>query len=136
MPLTAETEPEHALALACRLAAEHRGSITAVTVIELPVQLPLDAHMHEEEAEARRLLALADGVAERYGVKVVARVLRARDAGTAIVEEAVRSDAELVVLSAPRKHRIGRRARPFGRTVRSVLERAPCRVLLVTPREP
>lgn len=134
MPFTAEAEPEHTLAVACRLAAEHRGSITAVTVIEIPVQLPLDAHMHEAEAEARRLLAIADAVAGTYGVKVVARVLRARDAGTAIVEEAVRSNSELVVLSAPRKRRIGRRARPFGRTVRFVLERAPCRVLLVTPR--
>src|SRR5436305_12419152 len=93
VPLAAETEPEHALAVARRLAAEHRGSITAVTVIELPVQLPLDAHMHEEEAEARRLFALADRVAGRYGVKVVARVLRARDAAPAVVEEAARSDA-------------------------------------------
>lgn len=122
------------MGVACRLAAEHGGSITAVTVIELPVQLPLDAHMHEEEAEARRLLAQADAVAGAYGVKLVGRVSRARDAGTAIVEEAVRTDAELVVLSAPRKPRIGRRARPFGRTVRFVLEPAPCRVLLVTPR--
>jgi len=122
------------MAVACRLTAEHRGSITALTVIELPAQLPLDAHMQEEESEARRLLAQAHAVAGTFGVRVTGRVVRARDAGAAVVEEAVRADAELIVLSAPRKRRFGRRTGPFGRTVRFVLERAPCRVMLVTPR--
>jgi nucleotide-binding universal stress UspA family protein len=133
-PLSTETEPEQTLSVACRLAADHHGTLTAVVVLEVPAQLPLDAHMAGEETEARRLLSLANAVADSYGVRVVGRVVRARDSGTAIVEEAARADAELVVLSVPRWRRLRRPGRPFGRTARFVLERAPCRVLLVSPQ--
>lgn len=134
VPFEGGAEAERALELACRLASEHRATITAVTVIEIPAHLPAAAHMIEEEAEARRLLAQAHALADGYGVRVIGRVLRGREAGAALVEEVIRTDAELVVLGARRKQRIGRRAALFGRTVRFVLERAPCRVMLVAAR--
>jgi nucleotide-binding universal stress UspA family protein len=104
-----------------------------VAVIELPAELPLDAHMLEEEAEAKRLLELAHAAAAGYGVALTGHTLRAREAGTAIVDEAERADAELIVLAAPRKRRMGRRAGIFGRTVVFVLHHASCRVLLLAP---
>lgn len=115
--------------IACQLAAEHGASVTAVTVIEVPVELPLDAHMIEEEAEAKRVLELAHAIADRYGVNASVRLVRGREAGEAIVAEARRANAQIIILRASRK-RIGRRVRVFGGTVDFVLKHAPCRVMI------
>jgi nucleotide-binding universal stress UspA family protein len=133
VPLAGETGAENALAVACRLAAEHRAQITGVTVIELPPELPLDAHMVEEEAQAKGLLERADAIAGRYGVAFAGRTLRAREAGMVIVDEADRVGADVVVLSAPRRQRPGSNRRAFGRTSGYVLRHASCRVMLLAP---
>jgi nucleotide-binding universal stress UspA family protein len=59
-------------------------------------------------------------------VRVVERVVRARNAGRAIVEEADRRGAEIIVLGAPR----GRHRAIFGHTVDFVLKHAPSRVMV------
>jgi nucleotide-binding universal stress UspA family protein len=100
----------------------------------VPLSLPLDARLHEEEDQAEALLDDAQALVESYGVRAVTRLLRARRAGPAIVEEARRRHAELVVLGAPRRAISGRR-RLFGKTVDYVLREAPCRVLIATGRQ-
>ena len=87
--------------------------------------------MHEEERDARAVLAAAEAVADSYGISVAARILRAREAATAIVEQALTLEAQIVVLGAERKPRLRARAPVFGRTVREVLKEAPCRVIVV-----
>ena len=121
------------MSLAAELAAEHGAMITALVVVELPPSLPLEAHMLEEEAAAHRVLEDARAIGAARGVRVKARILRAREAGEAIVAEAVSANVDLVVLRAPRKQRIGRRARIFGRTADHVLKHAPCRVMVAAP---
>ena len=128
VPLADNAETETALDVACRLAAEHGSSITAVAVIEVPAVLPLASHMHDEEAHAKMLLRRAEAVGESYGIRVVGRVTRGREAGPAIVKEVIARNVEIVVIGARR----GRR-RPFGRTVETVLRRSPCRVLVIAP---
>ena len=128
VPVADNDETDKALDVACRLAAEHGCSIAAVVVIEVPPVLPLAAHMLEEEADAKLLLRRADAVAESYGIRALGRVVRGRGAGHAIVEEACARKVEVVVIGAPRARR-----QPFGRTVESVLKRAPCRVLVISP---
>jgi nucleotide-binding universal stress UspA family protein len=59
-------------------------------------------------------------------------VLRARTAGPAIVEDADRRDAELIVMGAPRA-RPGRRE-IFGSTVDYVLKHSRARVLIAAGR--
>jgi nucleotide-binding universal stress UspA family protein len=59
--------------------------------------------------------------------------VRARTAGPAIVEEAERRNAELVVLGAPRVRLRGGK-RVFGKTVDYVLRNSPSRVLLAAGR--
>jgi nucleotide-binding universal stress UspA family protein len=62
---------------------------------------------------------------------VIPRLLRGRDAGAAIVEEAARRGTEIIVIGAMRKD-VGRRKRAvFGHTVDYVLKNAPCRVMVV-----
>jgi nucleotide-binding universal stress UspA family protein len=131
VPVVANAESERAVEIACRLAAEHRASITALAVAEIPPLLPLDAHMHETEVEARRLLERVGATGDAYGVDVSRSVLRARDAGAAIVDRAATLGIELIVIGAPRKRLMSSRAVAFGTTVERVLKDAPCRVILV-----
>jgi len=130
VPLVEGGASEQAMAIACHLADERGASVTAVTVIEVPVELPLDAHMTEEEARAKRTLGEASAIGDLYGVSVLARALRARAAGEAIVEEAARAGTEIIVLRAPRKPRSTRAVQVFGKTVDYVLKHAPCRVMV------
>jgi APA family basic amino acid/polyamine antiporter len=129
VPLVEGDASEQAMAIACQLADQHGASVTAVTVIEVPVELPLAAHMTEEEAHARRVLGEARAIGDLYGVTVTPRVLRARAAGEAIVEEAREARTEIIVLRALRRKRSRGSVQVFGKTVDYVLKHAPCRVL-------
>jgi len=128
VPVADNRETDQALDVACRLAAEHACSITAVVVIEVPPVLPLASHMLEEEADAKLLLQRAQAVGDSYGIRVLGRIVRGREAGPAIADEANARHVELVVLGARR-----RRRQPFSRTVESVLKRSNCRVLVIAP---
>ena len=96
VPVKRTGESEEALVAAARLAAERGATVAIVHVIEVPLSLPLDAKLPEEEETAEALLDDAQALVESYGVRAVTRLLRARKAGPAIVEEARRRDAELV----------------------------------------
>jgi basic amino acid/polyamine antiporter, APA family len=131
VPVVRTGESEEALVAAARLAAERGATVAVINVIEVPLSLPLDARLHDEEDLAETLLDDAQALVESYGVRAVTRLLRARRAGPAIVEEARRRHAELVVLGAPRRAVAGRR-RLFGKTVDYILRESPCRVLIAT----
>ncbi len=131
VPMVDDPQSERAMGAACKLAAERHASITALAVIEIPSLLPLDAHMKDEEEDARRLLARAESLADAYGVAVVAHSVRARDAAVAIVEQLDADEFELIVVGARRRRRSSKQAPAFGRTVQYVLRKASCRVLVV-----
>jgi basic amino acid/polyamine antiporter, APA family len=117
--------------VACQLAEEHGATITVVAVVEVPPVLPLDAHMDDEQAAAHRLLDRAAAIADSYGVGVAPHIVRARDAGSAILDQASTSRAELVVIGSPRKAQVSKGAAAFGSTVEHVLRRASCRVMVI-----
>jgi APA family basic amino acid/polyamine antiporter len=131
VPVVWRRESEAAVDLACRLARERRGSIVALTVLEVPLELPLDAELPgQAERKAHELLDEARAIGDAYGVDVVGRLVRARRAGRAIVEEVERRNSEIVVMGAPRRDEHRRRGRIFGGTVDFVLKNAPCRVMV------
>jgi APA family basic amino acid/polyamine antiporter len=134
VPVVRSAETEEALVAAARLAAERGSAIAIVTVLEVPLSLPLDADLPEAEAEADDLLDEARAIVDGYGVRSVLRLVRARRAGPAIVEEATRRQAELIVVGAPRK-RIRRRGPLFGKTVDYILKTSPVRVLVTAGRQ-
>jgi len=132
-PLAEEAGLARTMTTACRLAAERGASVTAISVVEVSAELPLDAHMVEEEVQAKRLVTEAEAIGDAHGVTVVPLVPRARSAGQAIVGEAERSGAEMIVLRAARRKRPGKSGSLFGGTTDFVLENAPCRVMVSAP---
>jgi APA family basic amino acid/polyamine antiporter len=129
VPVSDALESEEAVDLAARLSAERRASIFALSVLEVPLELPLDARLPAEERRADALLDEARAIGDSYGVDVRERLVRARNAGRAIVDEAERRGTEIIVMGAPRKGR-GGRGTIFGGTVDFVLKHAPCRVMV------
>ena len=131
VPVIERPESEEAVDLACRLATERGASIVTLTVVEVPLNLPLDAPQPPEvEERVHELLDEARAIGESYGVHVIGRLLRARRAGRAIVDEAERRNSEIIVMGAPRRPALRRSGRVFGDTVDFVLKHAPCRVMV------
>jgi basic amino acid/polyamine antiporter, APA family len=126
VPVIAGRESHEAVELAARLATERAGRIVLLRVIVVPLELPLDADLSEQLDDAYELLDELRATAEGYGVRTVERVVRARKAGRAIVDEAERRGTEIIVLGAPR----GRHRAIFGHTVDYVLKHAPSRVMV------
>jgi basic amino acid/polyamine antiporter, APA family len=128
VPIVAGDESREAVELAARLATERAGRIVLLRVIVVPLELPLDADLTEQLADAHRLLDEDRVIAAPYGVRVVERVVRARNAGRAIIEEAERRGSEIIVLGARR----GLHKTIFGGTVDFVLKQSPSRVMVAT----
>jgi basic amino acid/polyamine antiporter, APA family len=131
VPIVSGPESHESVDLAARLAAERGATIVALRVIVVPLDQPVDADMHQQELEADHLLDEARATAETYGVRMIDRIFRARNAGRAIVDEAERRQAEIIVLGAPR----GRHRDIFGKTVDYVLKNAPCRVMIAAGKK-
>jgi nucleotide-binding universal stress UspA family protein len=132
VPVAPGRETEEALDVACRLATERRARVAAIAVVEIPLELPLDAEMAQAEAHANQLLDYARTIGDSYGVDVVGRIVRDRSAGRAIVREAEQRNSEIIVMGAPRRRRT--HAPIFGGTTDYVLKHAPCRVMVVAAR--
>jgi basic amino acid/polyamine antiporter, APA family len=135
VPVLAGRASDEALDIAAGLSAERGAQITAVYVVEVPLDQALSAELPAEEALANRELDEARAIGESYGVTVIPRLVRARNAGAAIVREAERRASEIVVIGAPRKDLPGRKRAIFGTTVDYVLKNAGCRVLVTALRE-
>jgi nucleotide-binding universal stress UspA family protein len=135
--LALEDDPESLVAVqtACSLAAPDGGSLVGVYVISMPTELPLDAHMFEAEVRARDSLARARAAAEAYGLRFVGRIVRAHGAAEAILAEAERLQADLIVLVARRRPGGRARAPIFNQMARMVLIEARSRVMIVAPSE-
>jgi APA family basic amino acid/polyamine antiporter len=121
---------EEMLATAIRLAEERGCAVRALHVIRVPLDLPLDAELVDQEERAEASLADAKLLASEHGVEVEGEIVRARAIGEAIVERASEDGVDLILLgSAPRWRR---QSRFFSPTVDFVLRRAPCEVMVVT----
>jgi APA family basic amino acid/polyamine antiporter len=117
-----------ALRTAAHLVGEN-AIVEAVYVLRVPSQLSIHAGLHEEEERGLRVLEAAEVTGRKSGLKVQTRLVRTRSPGEAIVEEAQRSQAEIIFLStdhAPPSERA------LGPTAAYLLARRPCRVVIET----
>ena len=133
VPLLDREETEHALDLACRLAADRGARIVLVAPLVVERELPLDAHMDGPISRLKARLESAAVVASSYGVTVRSEIVRTRPGslGEEVARVAAERRAELVVVGAPVESRRGFR-RAFPREVLLLVRAAPCRVLVAT----
>jgi APA family basic amino acid/polyamine antiporter len=121
---------EEMVATAVAIAKERGAAVEALYVVPMPRELPLDAPLPGDLAErAHASLEEARALGADNGVEVATETVRARSIGHAIVEEAERRDADLIVLGSSPRWR--RQSRFFSPTVDHVLRNAPCEVLVV-----
>ncbi len=115
-----------AVAMAVRLAARRRRGIHVLVTVTVPASAPIDAVLPEAESKAQEAV---DQARVRGGRRVTGHVerVRAGGAGRRIVLEAQEIHAAAIVMPLPPR-RAG--ASLFGRTVETVLEERPCRVIL------
>jgi nucleotide-binding universal stress UspA family protein len=120
---------EEMVATAVKLAQQSDSAVEALYVIPVPMELPLDADMVDQEERAAASLAEAQLLGADHGVTVNAQTIRARSIGEAIVQEATDRAVDLIVLGSSPRWR--RQSRFFSPTVEYVLRKAPCEVLVV-----
>jgi APA family basic amino acid/polyamine antiporter len=128
VPIVGSRVTDEMMVLACQLATEKGSSIDALYVIEVPMNLPLDARLVTERARAQGVMSAATAIANQFGVSLRPHVITARGAGRAICEVAEERKSEVIIIGSVRKRRVGEFV--FGRTVNYVLQHAPCEVIV------
>ncbi|MCI0849860.1 MAG: universal stress protein [Chloroflexi bacterium] len=126
MPVDASHASMQAVALACDIARQNKGKVVAVHVIEVKRTLALDAPMEPEEAAGEEILKRAEGVAKTQSCSIESEILHAREAGSAIVDEAIDRQVDLVILGTGYEQPFG--AFQLSSIVLHVLKNAPCEV--------
>jgi APA family basic amino acid/polyamine antiporter len=117
------------VATAIKLAAARRRGIHVLVTLTVPANVPIDAELAEEEAEARRTIRAARALGGRRVTGHWEKVRRG-EAGRRIVAEALEIRARAIVMSPPAR-RTGRSV--FGPTLEYVLAERPCRVIIESP---
>jgi APA family basic amino acid/polyamine antiporter len=128
VPLFGTDVDGFALRAAAKLVGEG-ALVEAVYVLRVPNQLSLDARLEREEEVGMEVLETARMIGRKGGLNVQTRMLRTRNPGAAIVEEARRTQAELIYLStvhAPPSER------SLGTTATYLLQHRPCQVVIET----
>ncbi len=128
VPVAGTEADDEAMTLACRLAKKAKSKIWSVYVITVKRSLALDAEIESEMQKAENSIAHMEEVAKQEDYKVETNVLQAREAGPAIIDEAVERGVDLILIGVEYKRRFGQFS--LGSVVPYVLENAPCPVLL------
>lgn len=123
---------ESLITLACQVANGMDAELRALHVVEVPLATPLDAEDAVLDHPGREILDRARELAARkFSREVPVRLLRARSAGEAIVEEAQECGAGCLVMGHRRLSLVGEIL--LGSTVQYVARHAPIRVIVEIP---
>ena len=117
-----------ALSSAAKLIGEE-GVVYAVFVLPVPSQLSLEAGLEDEEAQGRSVLESARIQARRAGIKIHTGLIRTRNPGAVLVQEAKRVSCDVIywsTLHAPAGEQ------RIGPTAVYLLAKRPCRVIIET----
>jgi APA family basic amino acid/polyamine antiporter len=110
-----------------------QGVVYAIYVLPVPSQLSLEEGLEEEEAEGRSVLESARIQARRAGIKIHTALIRTRNPGAALVEEAERVGSDVLywsTLHAPSGEQ------RIGPTATYLLSKRPCRIIIETETLP
>jgi basic amino acid/polyamine antiporter, APA family len=132
VPIFGDDISATALGSAAKLIGED-GVLYAVFVLPVPSQLSLESGLEEEEAQGRSVLESARIQARRLGIKIHTGLIRTRNPGAALVEEAERVGSDVIYWSAIHAP-VGEQR--IGPTATYLLSRRPCRVIIETENRP
>jgi len=132
VPIFGDDVSASALSSAAKLIGED-GVVYAIYVLPVPSQLSLEAGLEEEEARGRSVLESARIQARRLGIKIHTGLIRTRNPGSALVEEAERVGSDVIYWSAIHAPAGEQR---IGPTAAYLLSKRPCRVIIETENRP
>lgn len=124
---------ESLVTLACQLSQSMGADLVALHVVEVPALTPIEVDDENLDRAGKEILAHAKRVAGKFPRPLSTELLRAREAGEAIVGEATDQGVELLVMGhhKPHPHTIGEAL--LGGIVQYVAHHAPCRVIVQIP---
>src|SRR5215467_11336892 len=129
--LSKSEETDRIVALAAQMAHSRTGNVELLAVLEVPFTLPLDGRVEEDEKLAIETLVRAESVAKQRVTAVNKHIVKARNAGPAIVREAEMHAAD-VILIANTSLRVRGTLQPIHPAVEYVMKNAPCEVLVLS----
>ncbi|HSI29983.1 MAG TPA: universal stress protein [Miltoncostaeaceae bacterium] len=118
------------LATALRLAKQSGGTVRVIHVLKIPMAEPLDADLGDADQGALEVVEEARDTGRDEGVRVEGLVIRARSRSEAIVDEARKVGADLIMMGSSPRWRS--QSRFFSPLVDEVLRSASCEVMVVT----
>ena len=124
---------ESLMTLAIHLSNSMDAELVALHVVEVPLATPIEAEDEILDHAGKEILAAATRVAERSSKKLSTELLRARQAGEAIVGEAKDRGAELLIVGHRGSHTSALGELLLGSTAQYVAHHAPCRVIIQIP---
>jgi basic amino acid/polyamine antiporter, APA family len=132
VPIFGEDVSAAALHSAAKLIGED-GVVYAIFVLPVPSQLSLEAGLEDEEAQGRSVLESARIQARRAGIKIHTGLIRTRNPGAALVEEAERVGSDVIYWSTIHAPTGEQR---IGPTAAYLLSKRPCRIIIETENRP
>ncbi len=123
VPLVGSSLDESALKVAGEVARESSGRVHVLYIIEVPRAVPLDAPMDEQVRNGERILKDIEDHWPHKKTSVATELLQARQAGPAIVTEAVERGADLVIMGVDHERRYGDYS--LGSSTAHVLQHVP-----------
>jgi APA family basic amino acid/polyamine antiporter len=132
VPIFGDDVSATALNSAAKLIGED-GVVYAIFVLPVPNQLSLEAGLEDEEAQGRSVLESARIKARRGGIKIHTGLIRTRNPGASLVEEAERVGSDVIYWSTIHAPTGEQR---IGPTAAYLLSKRPCRVIIETQNRP
>jgi APA family basic amino acid/polyamine antiporter len=132
VPIFGEDVSAAALHSAAKLIGED-GVVYAIFVLPVPSQLSLESGLEDEEAQGRSVLESARIQARRAGIKIHTGLIRTRNPGAALVEEAERVGSDVIYWSTIHAPAGEQR---IGPTAAYLLSKRPCRIIIETENRP
>jgi nucleotide-binding universal stress UspA family protein len=132
VPLLSKSDAtDRIVALAAQMVRSRNGNVELLAVLEVPFTLPLDARVEDDEKDALEILDCAESVAKQCISAVNKRIVKARNAGQAIVREAETQAVDLILM-ANTPARVRGNVQQIHPAVDYVMKNAPCEVLVLS----
>jgi len=136
--VTGRSDDQRLLEIVEKIGQRQNTFITIAYVVEVQQSMPLDAELPAEIDHGEHVLHDAELFAARCVAgkreNIRTELLQARSAGAAIVDEAIETDANAILMSCSLHKKHGRTQ--VGDTVDYVLRNAPCEVMVIRQAMP